>query len=69
MRADFWYINGNDIILGILGPIAWISKCKFKTITGNCSEDIRCKLVVSSMYKLITCARDADGLSIRFYRD
>ena len=63
-------LSGLPVLEKIVSPVnRVISKYKFKTITGKYLEDIRCKLVVSSMYKLITCGRDADGLSIRFDRE
>ena len=63
------YADNNDIRLVNLGPIALFSKYKQTTSSGKHLEDISHAQIVSSMYKLITGARDTDDLSIGFDRD
>ena len=49
------YVDGNDIRLVILGPIAFFSNYKL-TSSGKHLEDISHSHIVSLMYKLITTA-------------
>ena len=62
------YADGNDIRLVILGPIALCNSYRL-AISGKHLEDISHEHIVSSMYELITSARDTDDLSIGFDRD
>ena len=63
------YGDGNDIRLINLGPIALFSNYKLTTSSGKHLEDITHAHIVSSMYKLITSAKDTNDLFIGFDRD
>ena len=63
------YVDGNDISLVNLGPIALFSKYKLTASPGKHLEDITLAHIVSLMYKLITSARGSDDLPIGFDRD
>ena len=63
------YVDGNDIGLINLGPIPLFSSYKQTTSSGKHLEDIIHAHIVSLRYKLITSARETDGLSIGFDRD
>ena len=63
------YVDGNDIRLVNLGPIALFSNYKLTTSSGKHLENIDHVYVVSLMYKLLTSSRGSDGLSIGFDRD
>ena len=63
------YVDGNDIKLVNLGPIALFSNCKLTTSSGNHLENIEHTHIVSLMYKLITSSRGSTDLSIGFDRD
>ena len=63
---DSRYANGNDIRLIKLGPIALISNFKMTTSSGKHIDDISHAHIVSLMYKLITCSKDRNDLSIGF---
>ena len=68
-RADnSRYVNGNDIRLVNLGPIALISSFKLTTSSGKHLDDISHDHLVSLMYKLITSSKTSDDLSIGFDR-
>ena len=60
------YVNGNDIRLVNLGPIALFSNFKLTTSSGKHLEDISHAHLVSLMYKLITSSKDSNDLSIGF---
>ena len=60
--------NGNDLRIVNLGPIALLSNFKMTTSSGKHSEDISHDHFVSLLYKLITCSKDSDDLSICFDR-
>ena len=53
----------------ILGPIALFSNYKLTTSSGKHLEDYSHAHVFSLMYKLSTCCKDSDDLSIGFDRD
>ena len=63
------YVDGNDIRLVILGPIALFSNYKLTTSSGKHLENIDHSHIVSLMYKLITSSKGSDDLSIGFDRD
>ena len=63
------YIDGNDIRLVNLGPIAFFSNYKLATSTGKHLENIDHAHIVSLMYKLLTSSKGSDDLSIGFDRD
>ena len=74
------YLNGNDIRLLNLGPIAFFSKFKLTTSSGNHLKDLSHALIVSCicfyicfyivyMYKLLTSSRGDDDMSVGFDRD
>ena len=63
------YVDGNDIRLVNLGPIALFSNYKLTTSSGKHLEDINHAHIVSLMYKLTTSAKDTNDLSIGFDRD
>ena len=63
------YLDGNDIRLVNLGPIAFFSSYKLTTSSGKHLEKIDHAHTVSLMYKLITSSRGSDDLSIGFDRD
>ena len=71
LRVDnnYRYVDGNDIRLVNLGPVALFSNYKLTTSSGKDLEDINHAHIVSLMYKLITTAKDANDLSIGFDRD
>ena len=63
------YTDGNDVRLVNLGPIALSSSYMSTASSGKHLEDFSHAHIVSLMYKLITSARDTDGLNIGFDRD
>ena len=63
------YVDGNNIRLVNLGPIALFSNYKLTTTSGKHSENIHHAHIVSLMYKLLTSSRGSDDLSIGFDRD
>ena len=63
------YVDGNDIKLVNLGPIALFSNYKLTTSSGKHLEDISHAHIVSLMYKLLTSSKDSDDLSIGFDRN
>ena len=63
------YVDGNDIRLVNLGPIALFSNYKLTTSSGKHLENIDHAHIVSLMYKLLTSSRGSDDLSIGFDRD
>ena len=65
---DSRYVNGNDIKLVNLGPIALFSKFKLTKSSVKHLEDISHAHLVSLMYKLITSSKGSDDLSIGFDR-
>ena len=71
LRADnsTRYLDGNDIRLVNLGPIALFSNYKLTTSSGKHLENIDRAHIVSLMYKLLTSSKGSDDLSIGFDRD
>ena len=71
LRADNSnrYLDGNDIRLVNLGPIALFSNYKLTTFSGKHLENIGHAHIVSLMYKLLTSSKGSDDLSIGFDRD
>ena len=63
------YVDGNDIRLVNLGPIALFSNYKLTTSSGKHLENIDHALIVSLMYKLLSSSKGSDDLSIGFDRD
>ena len=63
------YVDGNDIRLVNLGPIALFSNYKLTTSSGKHIENFDHAHIVSLMYKLLTSSRGSDDLSIGFDRD
>ena len=63
------YVDGNDVRLVNLGPIAPFKICKLATSSGKHIEEINHAHIVCLMCKLITSARNTDDLSIGFDRD
>ena len=63
------YVDGNDIRLVNLGPIALFSNYKLTTSSGKQLEDLSHAQIVSLMYKLLTSAEGSDDLSTGFDRD
>ena len=62
------HVDGNDIRLVNLGPIALFSGCKLTSSLGKHSKDINHAQIVCLMYKLITLSRRSDDLSISLDR-
>ena len=71
LRADNSnrYLDGNDIRLVNLGPIALFSNYKLTTSSGKHLENIDHAHIVSLMYKLLLSSKGSDDLSIGFDRD
>ena len=63
------YVDGNDIRLVNLGPIALFSHYKLTTSSGKHLENIDYAHIVSLMYKVLTSSKGSDDLSIGFDRD
>ena len=63
------YVDGNDIRLVNLGPIALFSNYKLSTISGKHLENIDHAHIVCLIYKLLTSSRGSEDLSIGFDRD
>ena len=63
------YVDGNNIRLVNLGPIALFSNYKLTTSSGKHLENIDHAHIVTLMYKLLTSSRGSDDLSIGFDRD
>ena len=63
------YVDGNNIRLVNLGPIALFSNYKLTTSSGKHLENIDHAHIVSFMYKLLTSSKGSDDLSIGFDRD
>ena len=63
------YVDGDDISLVNLCPIALFSNYKLRTSSGKQLENFYHAHIVCLMYKLITSARGSDDLSIGFDRD
>ena len=63
------YVDGNDIRLVYLGPIALFKNYKLTTSSGKHLENFDHAHIVSLMYKLLTSSRVSDDLSIGFDRD
>ena len=58
------YVDGTDIRLVNLGPVALFSNYKLTTSSGKHLENIDHAHIVSLMYKLLTTSRGCDDLSI-----
>ena len=71
LRADNSnrYLDGNDISLVNLGPIALFSNYKLTTSSGKHLENIDHAHIVSLMYKLLSSSKGSDDSSIGFDRD
>ena len=71
LRADNSnrYLDGNDMRLVNLGPIALFSNYKLTTSSGKHLENIDEAHIVSLMYKLLSSSKGSDDLSIGFDRD
>ena len=63
------YVDGNDIRLVNLGPIALFSNYKLTTSSGKHLQNIDHAHIVSLIYKLLTSSKGSDDLSIGFDRD
>ena len=63
------YVDGNNIRLVNLGPIALFSNYKLATSSGKHLENIDHAHIISLMYKLLTSSKGSDDLSIGFDRD
>ena len=63
------YVDGNNIRLVNLAPIAPFSNYKLTTSSGKHLENIDHAHIVSLMYKLLTSSKGSDDLSIGFDRD
>ena len=63
------HVDGNDIRLVNLRPIALFSNYKLTTISGKHLENIDHSHIVTLKYKLITSMKGSDDLSIGFDRD
>ena len=62
------YVEGDDIWLISLAPIALFSSFKLTTSSGKHLENVDHSHIVSLMYKLLTSSRQSDDLSIDFDR-
>ena len=62
------YVDGNDIKLLNLGPIASFSNYMLTTSSGKELENIDHAYIVSLVYKLLASSRDSNDLSIGFDR-
>ena len=63
------YVDGNDIRLVNLSPIAFFTNYKLTTSSRKHLEDVNHAHIVSLMYKLITTPKGCDDSSIGFDRD
>ena len=63
------YVDGNDIKLVNLGPIALFSNYKLTNSSGKHLENIDHAHIVSLMYKLLTSSKGSDDLSIGLDRE
>ena len=63
------FVDGNNIRLVNLGPIALFSNYKLTTSSKKHLENIDNAHIVSLMYKLLTSNKGSDDLSIGFDRD
>ena len=63
------YVDGKNIRLVNLGPIALFSNYKLTTSSGKHLENIDHAHIASLMYKLLTSSKGSDDLSIGFDRD
>ena len=63
------YVDGNNIRLVNLGPIALFSNYKLTTSSGKHLQNIDHAHIVSLMYKLLTSSKGSDDLFIGFDRD
>ena len=62
------YVDGNDIRLVDLGPIALMSFYNLSNISGNHLEDVGHAHILCLVCKLKTSARDPEDLSFGFHR-
>ena len=63
------YVDGNDIRLVNMGPVALYSNYKLTTSSGKHLENNDHAHIVSLMYKLLPSCKGSDDLSIGFDRD
>ena len=63
------YVDGKNVRLVNLGPVALFSNYKLLTSSGKHIEGISHAHIVCLMYKLITSAKHTNDLSIGFHRD
>ena len=63
------YVEGKDIRLVNLGPIALFSNYRLTTSSGKQLENVDYAHIVSLMYNIVTSARVCDDFSIGFDRD
>ena len=63
------YVDGNDIRLVNMGPVALFSNYMLTTSSGKHLENIDHAHIVSLMYKLLSSCEGSDDLSIGFDRD
>ena len=63
------YVDGNDIRLVNLGPIALFINYKLTTSSGKHLENNDHAHIVSLLYKLLSSIKGSDDLSIGFDRD
>ena len=63
------YVDGKNIRLVNLGPLALFSNYKLTMASGKHSENIDHAHISSFMYKLLTSSKGSDDLSIGFDRD
>ena len=62
------YVDGNDISLVNLGPVALFSIYRLVTSSGKHIEEVNHARIVCLMYKLLPSSRENDDLSIGFDR-
>ena len=67
-RTNDRYVDGNNIRLVNLAPIALFSNYKLTSSSGKHLEEVSHAHIVSLMYKLLTSSKDSDDLSIGFDR-
>ena len=63
------YVDGDDIRLDNLGPIALFKIHKLATSSGKHLEEINHAHIICLLYKLIASSKGSDDLSVGFHRD
>ena len=63
------YADGDNMRLVNEGPTALFSNYELQSSSGKHIEEINHAHIVCLMYKLLTCARNSDDLSVGFDRD